>query len=410
MFKKLKIKNFQSHENSELKFSSGINIIVPEDVNDPNDVGKTSIFRALQLLCTNRPSGGNYFPKNKEKGKTEILVDLDNAEEISLIKNIKDKEVKSAIYKIGSKKFEKFGASVPDQIVSALNISEINFQNQLELISPYLITSTPGEIAKTIAKTIKIEKSDQWISSLTSEINFTNKDVIRVKQEICDIKIDLKKYENIEEIVLFVARLEKIEIKIKKYEDSYDDLININTEFIELENWINENKGIATEAEKLFYEIEIVFGEIVDLNEEKEKLEYLLFLQEDIEKLVSINKVKKDLSFLQDVIREEKKTQKEESILLEAVFLIDEIDELKKVNVNQELKSIQEIIWEIVELKKEKQDLLNLINIQKNIEILVKKYADVKKDYIVDLKSFGKCPTCLSVVNDKTIKRIAKEL
>jgi len=408
MFKNLKIKNFQSHNNSSLEFSPGVNIIVPESENNPNDVGKTSIFRALQLLCTNRPSGGNYFPKDKEKGKTEISAEFDDCEAIALIKNIKNKEVKNSIYKLGNKKFEAFGRAIPDQIVSALNISEINIQEQLD--QPYLITSTPGEIAKTINKITKIEKSDQWISALTSEINSTNKDVTKTKQEISDIDIDLENYSDIEQTTLLVNRLEKVEVKIEKYTDDYDNLVNTNAEFIELGSWIDRNEYVVEYVEKLIYEAEMILSEIDELNEEREKLHYLLSLSGDIEKLQTVKETEQDLVFLQEVFQEAKEIQKEENILQEFLFLIDEIGELKKINVDQELKSIQKIMNQIEETQEEEAFLLSLIEFENEVKILGNRYTKTKEDYILGLQKLRKCPTCLASIDEKTIRRIMKEL
>lgn len=407
MFKKLKIKNFQSHENSELEFSSGINIIVPEDGNNPNDVGKTSIFRALQLLCTNRPAGGNYFPKNKEKGKTEILVELDNDKEISLIKNIKDKEAKSAIYKIGNKKFEKFGASVPDQIVSALNISEINFQNQLD--PPYLITSTSGEIAKTINKITKIEQSDEWISSLTTEINTTNRDIIKLKQEIKAKKNELKKYSNIDETVALVNRLEKIISKTNKYTDDYDCLLSVNNEVIEIEDWLLSNKTNVFALEKLIDETEEIFVKMESIGKEKDSLQYLLDLIEDIERLKYVD-VGTDLDVLQKIMKEENQLLEEKRVLQELTGIFEIVDDLKRVNVEKDLKSVQEMLRKINELQEEKRGLFGFFKAQKQVDVLINDYSKIKEEYVFDLKKFGKCPTCLSIIGDKVIKRIAKEL
>ena len=52
MIKSLKIENFQSHKDSYLEFSNGINIISGKSNN-----GKTAILRALNWVITNRPQG-----------------------------------------------------------------------------------------------------------------------------------------------------------------------------------------------------------------------------------------------------------------------------------------------------------------------------------------------------------------
>jgi exonuclease SbcC len=403
MFKKLKIKNFQSHENSELEFSPGINIIVPENENDPNDIGKTSIFRALQLLCFNRPMGGSYFPNDKESGKTEISVELSDSKKISLIKEIKKKEVKKTIYKLDKKPF----SSIPDQIVSALNLSEVNIQQQLD--EPYLVTSSGGEVAKTINRITKIEQSDEWISSLTTEINATNRDITKLKQEIKAKKSELKKYSDIDETVALVNRLERIIGKIGKYTDDYDCLLSVNNEIVEIENWLLFNRKNILSLGKLIDEMEEIFVKIISISKEEEALQYLSDLIEDIEKLKYVD-VRKELDALQKMMKEENQLFEEKKTLRELTQIFENVSDLEKVNVEGDLKSVQEMMRKINEMQEEKSELLEVFEIQERTDVLINEYSKIKERYILDLKKFGKCPTCLSIIGDKVIKRIAKEL
>ena len=55
MIDKIKIQNYQSHENTELELSPGINVIIGE-----TDRGKTSILRALNWMFSNRPLGEGF--------------------------------------------------------------------------------------------------------------------------------------------------------------------------------------------------------------------------------------------------------------------------------------------------------------------------------------------------------------
>ena len=49
MIKKMIIKNFESHENSEIEFSDGLNLIIGQ-----SNQGKSSIVRALAVVVANR--------------------------------------------------------------------------------------------------------------------------------------------------------------------------------------------------------------------------------------------------------------------------------------------------------------------------------------------------------------------
>ena len=70
MIKKLHIRNFQSHKDSRLIFSDGVNVIVGN-----SDSGKSAILRALNWVITNRPSGDSYI--SNWGGPTYVIVETE---------------------------------------------------------------------------------------------------------------------------------------------------------------------------------------------------------------------------------------------------------------------------------------------------------------------------------------------
>ena len=70
MIQSVHIQNFQSHKNSTLEFSPGVNIIV-----GTSDSGKTAIIRALRWVVWNRPSGDSL--RSTWGGKTSVEICLD---------------------------------------------------------------------------------------------------------------------------------------------------------------------------------------------------------------------------------------------------------------------------------------------------------------------------------------------
>ena len=74
MIKQARIRCFQSHRDTTLNFGSGVNIIVGEG----NDIGKTAIKRAIELVITNRPLGTNFI-SNFQDGPTIIDITTDDA-------------------------------------------------------------------------------------------------------------------------------------------------------------------------------------------------------------------------------------------------------------------------------------------------------------------------------------------
>ena len=73
MLKKIKIKNFRSHELLDLEFHKGVNVIY-----GLGQSGKTNIIRAINWVVNNRPSGFNMHSHFAEDGKTSVELTFDN--------------------------------------------------------------------------------------------------------------------------------------------------------------------------------------------------------------------------------------------------------------------------------------------------------------------------------------------
>jgi len=75
--------------------------------------------------------------------------------------------------------FTNFGQTVPEEVQAVLEIGDINVQGQLD--QHFLITSSGGDVARTINKITKLENVDKWTSELTTNINTTSKIIKRTR-------------------------------------------------------------------------------------------------------------------------------------------------------------------------------------------------------------------------------------
>ena len=69
MIEYIQLRNFQSHKDSELEFSPGVNVIIGD-----SDQGKTAIMRAFYWLIFGKPSGDSMRKWNT-KADTEVTVE-----------------------------------------------------------------------------------------------------------------------------------------------------------------------------------------------------------------------------------------------------------------------------------------------------------------------------------------------
>jgi hypothetical protein len=103
---------------------------------------------------------------------------------------------------------------VPDQVVAALNLSELNIQGQFD--PPFLVSSSGGEIAKTINRITRLEEVDDWVSELTSDINAGNRDVVRIESEAKNLIQEIEIYSDIEETEEIVNELQAVSKEVAR--------------------------------------------------------------------------------------------------------------------------------------------------------------------------------------------------
>jgi len=317
MFKDLEIHNFQSHEDTYLEFSPFVNVIL-----GLSTVRKTSLLRSLRLLTDNRPSGAKFFSNFAgDKGKTSISLGLLPRGNVEIKKEIKinkegKKECKATHYVLDDGQneysFIGVGESVPDQVLQLLNLSELNFQRQFD--APYLISSatSAGEIARTINRLTNLEQVNEWVSSFTSKINESNRDIIALESEIKIIRGELEKYEDLDETGEIINKLSSVQKEQDSVSESREflscELIDYQNkaeylkklmEFLKAEKYVLKIKKLQDSIDK-YWEIKGLFVDyeskkvlVSDKKKPLEDIEPLLIEVKSI--IIDPVKVKRDL-------------------------------------------------------------------------------------------------------------------
>lgn len=155
MLNSLTLNNFQSHSSTRLDFSPGINSII-----GASDSGKSAILRSLYWLISNRPSGDafvSHWARDKKGNQNQscaVVLDVDGA----VI--TRERRTDFNGYHLSGEKtpFEAVRTDVPEKVAKALNITEINIQKQLD--SPFLLSSTSGEVAKFLNQLVNLDTID----------------------------------------------------------------------------------------------------------------------------------------------------------------------------------------------------------------------------------------------------------
>ena len=289
MLKSLLIRNFQSHKKSILKFDPGVNVILGK-----SDSGKTAILRSLKLGMFNKPGGDSYC--SDWGGETKVRVKT----ETDTITRIKEKS--NNIYNLNEQEFKAFGQSVPEEIEKSLSVSEINLQAQFD--SPFLLTNTPGDVAKHFNKLVHLNKIDSSQAFVKSAIGKINKQLGIEESNINKYTLELEKYVGLKKMEIDVEVLDEMETEslnvsncIQKIKSLEKQIINTEFEIKEIskilvfEPAINELLDLYADTAILSTEFDTISSlnaNIVTKEKSIEKDRFLLKFKSPIDVLLKL--------------------------------------------------------------------------------------------------------------------------
>lgn len=249
MLNSITIKNFQSHKQSHLDFSPGVNVIVGS-----SDSGKTAIIRALRWLVWNRPTGDSI--RSWWGGDTEVTLTLPTG----VVSRIKGKENQ---YFLNSLEFKAFGTDVPEEVTKELNLTEINLQQQLE--KPFLLSDSPGEVAQHFNRIAQLDVIDKALSNVQKWTRNVEQNLKARQQQLKETEEKLQQYDYLDDMEQEVNIVEDLEKEIVLKQQQISKLKQIFQELREIQ-----------EAEQTFSNILSIEKEVLlvlDLLKRKERIQ-----------------------------------------------------------------------------------------------------------------------------------------
>ena len=279
MIKTLELHNFQSHKHSALEFNPGVNVII-----GPTDSGKTAIIRALRWLVWNRPQGDSM--RSTWGGGTSVEVRIDDTS----VYRLKDKTDQ---YRLGKMEFTAFGAAIPEEIEQTLNLNEINLQQQLD--SPFLLTSSPGDVAKHFNKVAHLDQIDTGLKNVQSWLREIDHSISSDEQREIQLTEELKEFEDLDKFEVQVEVLERLQTTMISQINQRRTLITLIEELKGIDQQIEEQKEIL----KAIPLLNQILDRIETRDEKEENRAKLVKLTETIlyttEKQIAAEKCSKQL-------------------------------------------------------------------------------------------------------------------
>ena len=173
MLQTIQIHNFQSHENSQLDLSPGINTLVGD-----SDCGKSAVMRAILWAITNSPQGDAYVsdwtktPKGKQMAgaATYVAIDTNPQKDRGKFSVVRKRSPEFNGYEVfdgsDNTQFEALRTDVPREVSQCLNVGPVNIQRQMD--PPFLIAATPGEAARFINQLVNLTDIDDAQTEINS--------------------------------------------------------------------------------------------------------------------------------------------------------------------------------------------------------------------------------------------------
>lgn len=427
--KAMEIINFQSHKHTVLNFENGLNVIVGQ-----SDCGKSAIIRALKWVLYNEPKGNDFITQGENSCRVSITLSDDTT-------IVREKKSSKNIYRLikadGTENvYEGFGGDIPPQIAQAHNIikmqldsslsQSINIAEQLE--TPFLL-SEPGSVkAKAIGKLVGVDIIDEASKDVTRDIALIQNEEKRIDKDIADTDEKLEHYDKLDDLRKYIEQKEQLIAKLKKLNLEYNTLIKLQTAYNKALNDIEVQKDVIMKTRN----VEKATNTLNNVISQKENLLSLVMARKKY--LYLLNEIRltqntsKELKEIDTAIKNYEVVEKQCAIMSNLIRFSNNLSlsnksikkGVKYLEGFKDLDKSQKIFDSLLEKKlcynrlkdlkssfSNNQKLINdtkyqLLSFNKEIDILVNEYTSF-------LKKLGRCPVCMSPIQEHTLEHIIDE-
>lgn len=218
MIKSLEIKNIQSHKDSRLELSPGINALIGSSNN-----GKSAILRALNWAVNNRPLGvevllSNWAYDSKGKQNEEMSVTVEKGNSTLIRRKTKSENE----YVIDGEVLEAIKTDVPEEVRKFFMLSETNMQKQQD--APFLLSLSSGKIAEYFNRIVRLDIIDRVLSNAESSRRKMKNQLESSESQEKKLEKELEKFEWIDSVEKLIEKIKVLDSKSEELSETKDDL------------------------------------------------------------------------------------------------------------------------------------------------------------------------------------------
>jgi len=261
MIDQLSITNYQSHSKSVFDFDKGVNVIVGR-----TDSGKSAIIRALNWVISNKPKGDSFITNGTKQTTVSIKTE---GKTVTRVKSKKDN-----YYLIDNEKYETITQDTLDSVQKVINMGEINSQFQMD--SSFLLSQTPGEIARYFNKVANLEIMDSTLKKLASTKKIQEQDSVRIGDQIVSLNKQIEDFGYLDEADKLVSKGEELEKELETLSFNCSELETEIRRVTELKDQFDEFEN--TEKDKELVENCLILIDSWDkIEQEKQQLQEVVY-------------------------------------------------------------------------------------------------------------------------------------
>jgi hypothetical protein len=224
MIRKIALKNFMAHEDTELELCDGVNVLV-----GPNNIGKSTVALALKILARNSNSS---FVQRHESKESSVLVETSEGHSIQWIKR------KSPSYLIDGQLKDRLGrGGTPPELDETLRLAAVEFEGKDfephfgDQKSPiFLIHHPPSHIAQFFSTT-----SDAEQLLAMQRLHQKKKSDLAV-----ELKIIEEESVQLERILTALSPAEELARKWERLDAERQQLIQLEAEISKLRGFLSD--------------------------------------------------------------------------------------------------------------------------------------------------------------------------
>jgi len=219
MIKSVNLRNFQSHKNTTIEFSEGVNAIVGLSCS-----GKSAILRGLNWVFNNAP-GGDVFMSNWNGGNTSVAVTFDDETEVSRTRGKSINQYALTLPGKDTQIYEGFGqGNIPKPVADALNIHDFNMRFQHQ--GAFLLSESAGKISQYLNKVARLDSIDIAISNIDSTLRSERQVMKAEDSNIERLEPELEQYKYLEEAEKLVILVEAMQKRVQEDSSRYNALFD----------------------------------------------------------------------------------------------------------------------------------------------------------------------------------------